>query len=445
MGLEKHVLVRDNVFIPPGESVSCNKLYKTVSMVVGQVELPVNLLEFPMDGFEIIVGMDWLGMYEAKIDSRQKKVFLKGLKGVRVSYQRFVVKSKGCSIFLCHVRDTQVDEPSAAEIPVMSEFGDVFPEKIPGLPPKRDINFRIELKSRTGPISKALYLMGPTELEELEKQLNELLDKGYIRPSVSPWGAPVLFVKNKDGSMRLCINYRELNHVIVKKRYPLPMIDDIFDQLSEAGEFSKIDLRFLVVFIDDILVYCKTKEYHEEHLSYHTSIGITPFEALYGRKSRSPVYWDDSAEAVVLGLRMVQDMVEQVKNIELDEALTYTEVPKEILDRKVRKTRNGETDLLKVLWFNQNVEEATWEPEETMRERYPQLFEQLRWKAKKAPFWGARAISKILCQDLQAKGRSQALKATLLQTLGPSTLLYSNFREERKMIGCYFCDIWVTT
>ncbi|XP_074321484.1 uncharacterized protein LOC141658338 [Silene latifolia] len=169
MGLGDYELVKDNVFIPSGKSVSCHKLYKGVSMVVGQVELPVNLLELSMDGFEVIVGMDWLGKYEAKIDCRQK-VSLKGPKGVRVSYRGFIVKPKvkmiasltlksclrkGYPMILCHVRDTWMEEPSAAKIPVVSESNDVYPEEIPGLPPKRDINFSVELKPGTRLISKA--------------------------------------------------------------------------------------------------------------------------------------------------------------------------------------------------------------------------------------------------------------------------------------------------
>ncbi|TYK29809.1 ty3-gypsy retrotransposon protein [Cucumis melo var. makuwa] len=112
-----------------------------------------------------------------------------------------------------------------------------------GLPPSREIDFAIELQPGTAPISRAPYRMAPAELKELKVQLQELLDKGFIRPNVSPWGAPVLFVKKKDGSMRLCIDYRELNKVTVKNRYPLPRIDDLFDQLQGATVFSKIDLR----------------------------------------------------------------------------------------------------------------------------------------------------------------------------------------------------------
>jgi hypothetical protein len=189
------------------------------------------------------------------------------------------------------------------------------------MPPDRDIEFAIELQPGTTPISKRPYRMPPAELEELKKQLQELLDKGFIRPSTSPWGCPALFVKKKDESLRLCIDYRPLNVVTIKNKYPLPRIDVLFDQLVGAKVFSKIDLRsgyhqikirasdipktafltrhglyeflvmsfgltnapayfmylmnsvfmpeldkFVVVFIDDILVYSKNEEEHVGHL-----------------------------------------------------------------------------------------------------------------------------------------------------------------------------------
>ena len=103
------------------------------------------------------------------------------------------------------------------------------------------MEFGIDLEPGTAPISKAPYRMAPAEMQELKNQLEDLLDKGYVRPSASPWGAPVLFVKKKDGSFRLCIDYRELNKVTIKNRYPLPRIDDLLDQLQGARVFSKID------------------------------------------------------------------------------------------------------------------------------------------------------------------------------------------------------------
>ncbi|KAL4030410.1 hypothetical protein IC575_008647 [Cucumis melo] len=229
--------------------------------------------------------------------------------------------SQGTWSILVSVVDTSEVDVSLSSEPVVRDHPDVFPEELPGLPPQREIEFAIELEPVTVPISRAPYRMAPAELKELKVQLQELLDKGFIRSSVSPWGAPVLFVKKKDRSMQLCIDYRELNKVTVKNKYPLPRIDELFDQLQGAIVFSKIDLRsgyhllrikdsdvpktafrsryrhyefilmsfgltnapavfmdlmnrvfrefldtFVIVFIDDILIYSKTEAEHEEHL-----------------------------------------------------------------------------------------------------------------------------------------------------------------------------------
>ena len=128
-------------------------------------------------------------------------------------------------------------------IPSIVKFKDVFSNELPGLPPERELDFTIELKPGAEPISKTPYRMTASELCELQMQLKELLDLGLIRPSVSPWGAPVIFVKKKDGSLRLCIDYRDLNCATVKNRYPMPRIDDLFDQMKGVVVFSKIDLR----------------------------------------------------------------------------------------------------------------------------------------------------------------------------------------------------------
>jgi hypothetical protein len=130
-----------------------------------------------------------------------------------------------------------------SELPVVCKFPDVFPEDVSELPPEREVEFTIDLIPGTSPVSMAPYRMSASELSELKKQLEELIEKKFIRPSVSPWGAPVLLVKKKDGSMRLCIDYRQLNKVTIKNKYPLPRIDDLMDQLVGAKVFSKIDLR----------------------------------------------------------------------------------------------------------------------------------------------------------------------------------------------------------
>jgi hypothetical protein len=214
-----------------------------------------------------------------------------------------------------------LEEKPLEIIKVVCEYPDVFLEELPGMPPDSDIKFSIELLPETAPISKRPYRMDVKDLVELKKQIEELLEKGSIRLSSSPWGAPVLFVKKKDGSRRICVDYRSLNEVTIKNKYPLPWIEDLFDQMKGAKIFSKIDMRsgyhqskiraedvpktafttryglyeflvmsfgltntpayfmnlmnkvfmeyldqFVVVFIDDILIYSPNEETHEDHL-----------------------------------------------------------------------------------------------------------------------------------------------------------------------------------
>jgi hypothetical protein len=128
------------------------------------------------------------------------------------------------------------------DIRIVSEYPDVFPEELPGMPPDYEIEFVIELVLGTAPIFKRSYRMAANQLAKLKEQLQKLLDKGYIRPSASPWGAPVIFVPKKDGTQRMCVDYNSLNEVTIKNKYPLPRIDDLFDQLKGACVFSKIDL-----------------------------------------------------------------------------------------------------------------------------------------------------------------------------------------------------------
>eukprot|EP00253_Pinus_taeda_P020664 PITA_20664 len=229
----------------------------------------------------------------------------------------------GCQVYAIQVgyADSKDKTASLNNIPIIREFTDVFPEEIPGLPPRRNIDFTIELVPGAAPVSRAPYRMSVPKLTELKMQLQELLDKDYIRPSVSPWGAPVLFVKKKDGTLRMCIDYRQLNKLTIKNKYPLPRIDELFDQVKGATVFSKIDLRsgyhqirikeediakttfrtryghyefvvlsfgltnapatfmclmnnnfhhyldrFVLIFIDNILIYSRTIEEHYEHL-----------------------------------------------------------------------------------------------------------------------------------------------------------------------------------
>ncbi|GJW80841.1 retrovirus-related pol polyprotein from transposon 17.6 [Tanacetum coccineum] len=136
-----------------------------------------------------------------------------------------------------------VGEKRLEDAPTVRDFPEVFPEDLSGLLPTRQVEFQIDLVPGVAPVARAPYRLAPSELQELSTQLQELSDKGFIRPSSSPWGAPVLFVKKKDGSFRMCIDYRELNKLTVKNRYPLPRIDDLFDQLQGSSVYPKINLR----------------------------------------------------------------------------------------------------------------------------------------------------------------------------------------------------------
>ncbi|KAL0562068.1 hypothetical protein IC582_002518 [Cucumis melo] len=307
-----HVL---SVSTPSGECMLSKEKVKACQIEIAGHVIEVTLIVLDMLDFDVILGMDWLAANHASIDCSRKEVTFnppsmasfkfkgggsKSLPQVISVIRASKLLSQGTWGILAGVVDTREADVSLSSEPVVGDYPDVFPEELPGLPPHREVEFAIELEPGTVPISRAPYRMAPAELKELKVQLQELLDKGFIRPSVSPWGAPVLFVKKKDGSMRLCIDYRELNKVTVKNRYPLPRIDDLFDQLQGATVFSKIDLRsgyhqlrikdedvpktafrsryghyefivmsfdtFVIVFIDDILIYSKTEAEHEEHL-----------------------------------------------------------------------------------------------------------------------------------------------------------------------------------
>jgi hypothetical protein len=189
---------------------------------------------------DVILWMNWLTKYQASLSCDKRTAKLVSLSGEEVLVELVLSgpRKGSCHQVIAHIEEI---EPSEA-INVVSEFPDVFPDELPGMP-ERKVEFSIELIPGTAPISKRAYRVSEPELVELKKQIDELLEKGYIRPSTSPWAAPVLFVEKKDGSKRMCIDYRALNEVTVKNKYPLPRIEDLFDQLRGASVFSKIDLR----------------------------------------------------------------------------------------------------------------------------------------------------------------------------------------------------------
>ncbi|GJT17975.1 putative reverse transcriptase domain-containing protein [Tanacetum coccineum] len=288
-----------------------------------------------LGSFDVVIGMDWLSKYHARIICDEKVVhipidgetlIIRGDQSKTrlnliscIKTERYI--SRGCQVFVAQIMEKKSDEKRLEDIPVVREFPEVFPEDLPGLPPIRQVEFQIDLIPGATPVARAPYRLAPSEMQELSNQLQELADRGFIRPSTSPWGAPILFVKKKDGSFRMCIDYRELNKLTVKNRYPLPRIDDLFDQLQGLSVYSKIDLRsgyhqlrvrdedipktafrtryghyefqvmpfgltnapavfmdlmnrvckpyldkFVIVFIDDILIYSRNKEEHANHL-----------------------------------------------------------------------------------------------------------------------------------------------------------------------------------
>ena len=179
--------------------------------------------------------MHRLGKLEVKFRGIRRELFSNMI--FAMAAQRML--RKGCQGYLAYVVETGKEGTLVDEILVVREFL----EDIAGLPPAREVEFTIDLILGTKPISIPSYRMAPVELRELKSQLEELLIKGFIRPSISPWEAPVIFVKNKDGSLRLCIDYRQLNRVTIRKQYPLPRIDELFDHLQGSRVYSKIDLR----------------------------------------------------------------------------------------------------------------------------------------------------------------------------------------------------------
>ncbi|GJV53874.1 putative reverse transcriptase domain-containing protein [Tanacetum coccineum] len=218
-----------------------------------------------LGSLDVIVGMDWLAKYQAVIVCSEKIVripwgnetlIVHGDRSERGNETRLNIISctktqkymlKGCPIFLAHftTKETQgkLKNKRLEDVPIVQNFPKVFPKDLSGLPPTRQVEFQIDLIPGATPVARAPYRLALSKMKELSDQLKELSDKGFIRPSSSPWGAPVLFVKKKDGSFRMCIDYQELNKLTVKNRYPLPRIDDLFDQLQGSSVYSKIDLQ----------------------------------------------------------------------------------------------------------------------------------------------------------------------------------------------------------
>jgi hypothetical protein len=219
----------------PGGSISSNHVCRGVPIQIGNTLIKSDLLLLDLKGMDVLLGMNWMTQYHVSIDIPSRTVEI----GSPENEPSLLYLPQPQYFNSCTYATSGV---KLKEIPVVCEYPDVFPDDLPGMPPDRDIEFIIELQPGTAPISKKSYCMPPNELAELKIQLQDLLDKGFIHPSASRWGCPALFVKKKDNSLRLCVDYRPLNAVTIKNKYPLPRIDILFDQLAGAKVFSKIYL-----------------------------------------------------------------------------------------------------------------------------------------------------------------------------------------------------------
>ncbi|GAU45188.1 hypothetical protein TSUD_178810 [Trifolium subterraneum] len=338
-----------NIETPASGSVVTRLVCRNCPVSVFGRHFGMDLVCIPLSGIDVIFGMNWLVFNQVHINCCEKTVIFPKSEGSLPLMNGEELKESlndHGELFMVFGSLKLEGGIKLEELPVVREFSDVFPEDISDLPPEREVEFGIDLVPGTSPISMAPYRMSASELNELKKQLEELLEKKFIRPSVSPWGAPVLLVKKKEGSMRLCIDYRQLNKVTIKNKYPLPRINDLMDQLVGACVFSKIDLRFgyhqirvktedipktafrtryshyeytvmpfgvtnapgvfmeymnrifhsfldkfVVVFIDDILVYSKSVEEHKEHL--RIVLQVLKEKKLYAKLSKCEFWLEE--------------------------------------------------------------------------------------------------------------------------------------------------------
>jgi hypothetical protein len=220
----------------PGGEMRTKHICPAISITIKGVDFLANLIVMDSKGIDIILDMNWLRKYDGVNLCAKRAIRLTKGDGTIVEFNA-AIQAEQVSLL------NKVQGTSLNEIRIAQEYPDVFPEELLGMPPDRDIEFIIELLPGTPPISKRPYRMLVNELVELKKQIVELQSKGFIRLSSSPWGAPVLFVEKKDGTQQMCVDYRSLNEVTIKNKYPLPRIEDLFDQMKGASVFSKIDLR----------------------------------------------------------------------------------------------------------------------------------------------------------------------------------------------------------
>ncbi|GJU83920.1 putative reverse transcriptase domain-containing protein [Tanacetum coccineum] len=257
----------------------------------------IDLMPIKLGSFDVVIGMDWLSKYHARIICDEKVVH------IPIDGKTLIIRAQ--------VMEKKSDEKRLEDIPVVREFPEVFPEDLPGLPPVRQVEFQIDLIPGAALVARAPYRLNPSEMQELSNQLQELPDRGFIQPSTSPWGAPVLFVKKKNGYFRMCMNYRELNKLTIKNRSPLPRIDDLFNQLPGSSVYSKIDLR---------------SGYHQLRVR-NEDIPKTAFRTRYGHyKFQVMPFGLTNAPAVFMDLmnRMCKPYLDKFVKVFIDDILIYS-------------------------------------------------------------------------------------------------------------------------
>ncbi|GJW79760.1 putative reverse transcriptase domain-containing protein [Tanacetum coccineum] len=296
------------VVLADGRVVSTNTILKGCTLSLVNHIFEIDLMPIELGTFDVIIGMDWFVKHDAvivcgekvvRIQYGNKMLIVEGDKGGSrlkiiscIKARKYV--EQGCYLFLAYVTKKKSKEKRMEDVPVIHDFPEVFLEELPGLPPPRQVEFRIDLVPGAAPVAHAPYRLAPSKMKELLVQLQELLEKGFICQSSSPWGGSVLFVKKKDGSFRMCIDYHELNKLTNKNRYHQLRIKEeyipitAFRTLYGHFEFQVMSFgltnalavfmdlmnrvcksyldKFVIVFIDDILVYSKDEEEHEKHL-----------------------------------------------------------------------------------------------------------------------------------------------------------------------------------
>jgi hypothetical protein len=241
----------------PGGQIFTKEVAFHVPVTLAERDFPTNMIVPKGQDIDVILGMNWLAQHKAILNT--------DLRTIRLSYgqEEVLLSIPVATTAKPFGRVYEAIIPEIQDIPVVCEFPDVFPEDLPGLPLERDVEFVIELKPGTAPVSRRSYRMPPNELAELKTQLQDLLEKGFIRPSSSPWGCPTIFVKKKDQTLRMCMDYRPLNEVTVKNKYPLPRIDILFDQLTGARDFPRLTSgRVTIRSVSDPKIYPRLHSLH---------------------------------------------------------------------------------------------------------------------------------------------------------------------------------------